>query len=69
MPKKTPLYPHVPKKKSREWEPPTERELGLMTVQIHLMDYDILKKIAEHDGISIAHALSAQFSGWGLYKK
>lgn len=39
----------------------------LVTVEITRVDYEILKEIAKHDDISIAHALSMQFSGFGLY--
>ena len=41
----------------------------LVTIQIHKRDYEILKEIADQDKISIAHALTMQFSGWGYYKK
>ena len=39
----------------------------LVTVQISEVDYVMLNRIAKHDNISIAHALTMQFSGWGAY--
>lgn len=40
----------------------------LVTVKICKTDYDYLNWVAEHDKISIAHALSAHFSGCGIYE-
>jgi len=46
-----------------------ELENELVTVQIFKIDYEILKHIAFEDDITIAHALSMQFSGFGFYNK
>jgi len=39
----------------------------LVTVEITRVDYEILNRIAKHDNISIAHALTLQWSGQGFY--
>lgn len=39
----------------------------LVTVEITRVDYEILNRIAQHDNITIAHALTLQFSGLGFY--
>ena len=48
-------------------KPLSNNELELVSVVIHRVDYELLNKIAKFEGITIAHALSMQFSGFGLY--
>jgi hypothetical protein len=45
----------------------SEQDKELVTVQICKIDADILNHIAKHDNITLAHALSMQFSGWRMY--
>jgi len=40
---------------------------NLVEVLINEVDHAILDRIAKHDNISVAHALTMQFSGYGLY--
>lgn len=46
-----------------------DKDTELVTVKIHKLDSDILNYIAKLDDITLAHALSMQFSGLGLYNK